>query len=368
MNSAGKEILQVDLGARSYPIHIGRDLELELLEMKEGLLDRGRKVVAVFDQGLMDANPRFCEKFRADVPVFRAPSGEETKSVQRLAELWDFLSAGKIDRSSSLFAFGGGVTGDLAGFAAASYLRGVSFYQVPTTLLAMVDSSVGGKTGINLSSGKNLVGAFHQPSAVYVDLGCLDSLPVREFSAGIAEIIKYGLLGNAELYRRLLDFSSPLCSSSPELNEIVRDCCADKARIVENDERETAEGTGGRALLNLGHTFAHAIEAVSGYGSYLHGEAVAVGLVCALRLSRLMGHCGEGDEAGLVNLLKAYELPDRLGDPLRVDDLLGVMRSDKKVLAGNLRFVLMENIGKSFVSSEVEISAVEEVWKSVGAE
>ena len=159
--------------------------------------------------------------------------------------------------------------------------EGIDFYQVPTTLLSMVDSSVGGKTGINLNAGKNLVGAFHQPKAVFIDLNCLKTLPTREFSAGMAEIIKYGLLGNKDLYQKLLSLPVPLDSESEELPEVVESCCLDKAKIVEDDERETLVSSGGRALLNLGHTFAHAIEAVAGYGQYLHGEAVSIGLVCA---------------------------------------------------------------------------------------
>ena len=359
--------LTVELGERSYPILIGKNLEDSLLELKKSHLEEGRKVVVVIDEGLRTANPGFCERFLEDLPTFSTPSGEDTKSVKYLAGIWDFLAEQRVDRSSVLFAIGGGVTGDLAGFSAASYLRGISFYQVPTTLLAMVDSSVGGKTGINLSAGKNLVGAFHQPEGVFVDLDSLLSLPKREFSAGVAEIIKYGMLGNAELYDELASRTSPVCVSSPELPDVILSCCSDKARIVEQDERETGGGPGGRALLNLGHTFAHAIEAVSGYGNYLHGEAVAVGLVCALRLSLLRGWCADGDEKVLLDLLGTYDLPTALRDSLPVADLMKAMTSDKKVVAGNLRFVLMRKIGVAQVVSEVENSEVEQIWRSVGA-
>ena len=367
MQTEENRSLTVELGERSYPILIGKNLEGSLLELKKSHLEEGRMVVVVIDEGLMTANPGFCERFLEDLPTFSTPSGEDTKSVKYLAGIWDFLAEQRVDRSSVLFAIGGGVTGDLAGFSAASYLRGISFYQVPTTLLAMVDSSVGGKTGINLSAGKNLVGAFHQPEGVFVDLDSLLSLPKREFSAGMAEIIKYGMLGNAALYDELASRTSPVCVSSPELPDVILSCCSDKARIVEQDERETGGGPGGRALLNLGHTFAHAIEAVSGYGNYLHGEAVAVGLVCALRLSLLRGWCADGDEKVLLDLLGTYDLPTALRDSLPVADLMKAMTSDKKVVAGNLRFVLMREIGVAQVVSEVENSEVEQIWRSVGA-
>jgi len=367
MEEGTNKQLEVRLGERTYPITIGSGLADLLLEERGRFLKQGRKVVAVFDEGLVEANPDFCTEFRAGIPCFSAPSGESTKSVDCLAGLWDFLSGQKVDRSSALFAVGGGVTGDLSGFAAASYLRGISFFQVPTTLLAMVDSSVGGKTGINLSSGKNLVGAFHQPTGVFVDVDCLRTLPSREFSAGMAEVIKYGMLGNPTLYGELVGRAVPLSASSPELKEIVFCCCSDKARIVEQDEKETSEGAGGRALLNLGHTFAHAIEAVSGYGTYLHGEAVAIGLVCALRLSRIRGGCRDHDEEILIELLRSYELPVALDKHLPLPDLMNVMESDKKVVAGKLRFVLMQEIGVSQVVGEVDAEEVERVWKSVGA-
>ena len=360
--------LEVRLGERTYPITIGSGLGNLLLEERSRFLSQGRKVVAVFDEGLVEANPDFCHEFRTGTPCFSTPSGESTKSIDCLAGLWDFLSGQKVDRSSVLFAVGGGVTGDLAGFAAASYLRGISFHQVPTTLLAMVDSSVGGKTGINLLSGKNLVGAFHQPAGVFVDVDCLRTLPAREFSAGMAEVIKYGMLGNPSLYAELAGRSAPLCATRPELQEIILRCCTDKARIVESDEKETNSGGGGRALLNLGHTFAHAIEAVSGYGTYLHGEAVAVGLVCALRLSRMRGACSDDDEKPLIELLRSYELPVALEKNLPLSDLMEVMESDKKVIAGKLRFVLMKEIGSSQVVGEVDRGDVEVVWKSVGAD
>ena len=274
------------------------------------------------------------------------------------------MAAERLDRTSFVVAVGGGVVGDLAGFAAASYLRGVAYVQVPTTLLAMVDSSVGGKTGINLGAGKNLVGAFHQPQAVYVVPDLLATLPAREFAAGMAEVLKYGLLGDVGLWRELA--ASPLVPGDARVAEVVRRCCAAKAQVVAADEFETAK-EGGRALLNLGHTFGHAVEQVTGYGAYLHGEAVAVGLVAATRLSVARGvlpvaAIGEV-EAGVA----AHGLPVRLREPLEIEALMAAMARDKKARAGRLRFVLLRALGEAVTVDDVEPATVEEVWRAVGA-
>ena len=356
----------MSLAERSYEIRVGNGLAGEIRAEVEAARAENRPVAAVTDAGFAAAQPRFLEEAAGDAPTLELPYGETTKSLQRLGEVLDFLAARKLDRTSRLFLFGGGVTGDLGGFAAASYLRGIDFIQIPTTLLAMVDSSVGGKTGLNLAAGKNLVGAFHQPAGVYADVKLLDSLPEREFAAGMAEIVKYGLLGDRELYRRLLA-SEALAPAHPDLPEIIARCCANKARIVEADERETSFGSGGRALLNLGHTFAHAIEAVAGYGEYLHGEAVAVGLVCALRLSEKSGSMEEGTGPGLAALLERHGLPVALRQPLSVDTLLDAMLSDKKTRGGTIRFVVMDAVGESRVTDEADLAQVEEVWRSVGA-
>jgi len=360
--------LQVNLANdRSYPIYIGRRLGNLIEKVSLNYLDRGKKVVALVDEGLRRESPSFVKEFIESVPTYILPSGEGTKSVKLLSETWDFLAQEGVDRTGIIFAVGGGVTGDLSGFAAASYLRGIGFYQIPTTLLAMVDSSVGGKTGINLEAGKNLVGAFHQPQAVYIDIDCLKTLPSREFSAGMAEVIKYGLLGNEMLYRSLLSLTSPLNSLSPELAEIIGTCCLDKAKIVESDERESVGTAGGRALLNLGHTFAHAIESVAGYGEYLHGEAVSIGLICALRLSIIKGYCSPESENTLIELLNSYSLPIKIESTLPVSSLMNAMKSDKKVSSGQIRFVLLKAIGSAFVTSDVAMHDVIEVWKSIGA-
>ena len=245
--------LRVGLGERSYEIFVGRNLSSDIRRMVESLRESNRQVAVLADEQLAILQPTFLADAFGDCPKLELPSGETTKSLEKLGSVLDFLADAKLDRSACVFVVGGGVTGDLGGFAAASFLRGIDFIQVPSTLLAMVDSSVGGKTGINLSAGKNLVGAFHQPRAVFADVDLLASLPTREFAAGMAEVIKYGLLGDRELYECLLQ-SETLTATSPEIGDIIKRCCQNKARIVEEDERETDSGTGGRALLNLGHT------------------------------------------------------------------------------------------------------------------
>jgi 3-dehydroquinate synthase len=359
--------LKVGLEDRAYPIFIGHGLGSQINKSFTEHLGEGKKVVVLIDDGFSKKAPLFAKELLSRVSTLKLPSGESTKSVQFLSKIWDFLASEEVDRTGVVFALGGGVTGDLSGFAAASYLRGLDFYQVPTTLLAMVDSSVGGKTGINLSAGKNLVGAFHQPKAVFIDLDCLSTLPKREFSAGMAEVIKYGLLGNKSLYHKLLSFSKPLNSESKELPEIIETCCLDKAKIVESDERESIESSGGRALLNLGHTFAHAIESVAGYGEYLHGEAVSIGLICALRLSRMSGYCSDADEKILESLLQSYALPVKLRFDLCTQALMNAMQSDKKVKAGKIRFVVLKEIGDAFLSSSFDTDQVLKIWNSVGA-
>ena len=357
--------LEVELGHRSYPILIGPGASEDLAHLKAKFLDDGRKIAALVDGGLLNANPSFLSNFLSDIPYLVIPSGEGSKCVESLDKGWSFLASQKIDRKAVVFVFGGGVTGDLGGFLAASYLRGIEFVQVPSTLLSMVDSSVGGKTGINLSVGKNLVGAFHQPSRVIIDLNVLSTLPSREFSAGMAEVIKYGMLGNISLYQRLLALGEPLSSDSMELGEIIYQCCADKADIVRKDEQESVL-EGGRALLNLGHTFGHAIEAVAGYGNYLHGEAVSIGLVCAFRLSKKLGFCIDESEDQLLQLLKSYALPVGLFEPLSMAKLKSAMMNDKKVQKGTLRFVVMREIGHSFINDSVELKLVDEVLESIG--
>jgi len=358
------EDLVVNLAERSYPIVFGRNVVAAVRAKVEALRAERRRVVAVTDRNVVrHLSPELTGMFD-DAPVVVSEPGEGTKSLGELGRVLDFLAAEKIDRTAVLFAVGGGVIGDLGGFAAAVWLRGIEFYQVPTTLLAMVDSSVGGKTGINLSAGKNLVGAFHQPRGVFIGTDVLTTLPPREFAAGAAEIIKTGLLGDAELFARLE--RSPLTVGSPDLADVIRRCCALKARVVEADERELAK-EGGRALLNLGHTFGHAIEQVTSYGTYLHGEAVAIGLCAAARLSARLNAVEAETVARIDATVAAHGLPTRLRSPLALQELLAAMARDKKVRGGLPRFVVLEQIGTAVTRDAVPPALVEEVFCEVGA-
>ncbi len=358
------EALRVNLGERSYALHFGRDLVAAVRAEVDALLKAGRKVVVLTDRNVAVQQKAAVAAMVGDVPTLIFDPGEETKSLKEYGRALDFLAEQRVDRTSVLVAVGGGVIGDLAGFVAASYLRGIEFFQVPTTLLSMVDSSVGGKTGINLKAGKNLVGAFHQPKAVFIATGLLDTLPAREFAAGMAEVIKYGLLGDAALLAQLE--RTPLTVTSAEVAPVVRACCAAKARIVEADERELAK-EGGRALLNLGHTFGHAIEQVTGYGVYLHGEAVAVGLVAAARLSEKLGLIGAAEVARVERVVAAHALPVRLRESLALEKLMAAMARDKKVRGGQLRFVVLKKLGEAATQSGIAAALVETVWRELGA-
>jgi len=358
------ENLTVNLGERSYAIHFGSDLTTEIRAEVDRLSAEGRRAAVLTDANFRRARAKALAAMFGDAPLLAVEPGESSKSLAGLGQVLDFLAAQKLDRGGVLFTVGGGVVGDLGGFAAASWLRGIEFYQVPTTLLAMVDSSVGGKTGINLAAGKNLVGAFHQPKAVFVSTDLLATLPSREFAAGAAEIIKAGLLGDAELFLELE--RAPLAVTSPELASVIRRCCALKARIVEADERELARD-GGRALLNLGHTFAHAIENVAGYGDYLHGEAVAIGLCAAARLSEKLGYLASADASRIERVVAAQALPVRLRAPLAMAALHAAMTQDKKVRAGALRFVVLRQIGVAATQGEVASALVEAVLREIGA-
>ena len=346
------ESVTVELGSRAYPVRIGAGVFAEALAAAEQRLARGARCVAVTSPAIAAARPELAQALRQRLPVYvTSTDGEKAKSADELARVWDFLAEHRVARDGALFAVGGGVVGDLAGFAAASYQRGIDFYQVPTTLLAMVDSSVGGKTGINLAAGKNLVGAFHQPTAVFADTDLLATLPPREFAAGMAEVIKHGLLADAELFRRL-QANAPLAWDHALLPAVIRRCVEIKAAVVAGDERETS-ATGGRALLNLGHTFGHAIEATAGYGTYLHGEAVAIGLVMAAHLSAALGRCTAAEAAAVAATVRAHGLPDRLRAPLPLAPMLAAMKRDKKVRAGKLRFVLLQGVGAAVTADDV---------------
>lgn len=287
------------------------------------------------------------------------PAGEPSKSPARLFALWEELLAAGVDRTSAVVALGGGVVGDLAGFAAASFARGLPFVQIPTTLLAQVDSSVGGKTGINLPGAKNMVGAFWQPAGVLIDVATLATLPDRELAAGLAEVVKYGVILDADFFA-WLESQVPAIGQrdKPTLARIVARCCQLKADVVQADERETS---GLRAILNYGHTFGHALEAVSGYGELLHGEGVAIGMMAAARLALRLGRIDEEFVARQERLLEALDLPIHV-PPVRTDDLWAAMRRDKKAAAGKLRFILPTRLGQVELVGDVPEADVRAAW------
>jgi len=355
---SSRRIVRVDLGARSYDIVIGRGLLPELGPMSK---------TVVTGPAALISDTIVAGHFAARVePALRAahlrsfrlivPPGEATKSVEQLGRLLSELAEVKIGRSGTVIALGGGVIGDLAGFVAATYLRGVAFVQVPTTLLAMVDSSVGGKTGVNLPEGKNLVGAFHQPRLVVADLDTLATLPAREFNAGMAEVIKYGAIRDRALFDRVANGVTP---QDDDLAEIVEKCVAIKARIVERDEFETK---GERALLNFGHTLGHAIEKAGGYTRYLHGEAIALGLRAAAWLSvwHPETHLPEADAKAIEQALLDNDLPLELDPHISREVVLAALGNDKKVAAdGGNRWVLLEKLGEAQTGYTVSPELVE---------
>ena len=340
-------------------IHIKASREYDVL-VERGLLDRAGELLREVSAPGMAAivsddtvyalygerTVKALEKAGYRVHSFTFPAGEGSKNLSTYADVLHFLGEHRFSRSDVVVALGGGVVGDLAGFAAATYQRGMGFAQIPTTLLAAVDSSVGGKTGVNIPEGKNLVGAFHQPKAVYTDSAFLKSLPKRQFAAGMAEVVKCAVLGDAELFGRLAARGKPMEFDSPELGDAVVSSCKLKAKIVAEDERETSPN-GGRALLNLGHTFGHAIERNAGYGKYLHGEAVSIGTVMAAVLSRRLGLIGDAQVEAIARLLRSEGLPVSLAERISADDFIDAMHGDKKALAGALRFVTILDIGKT---------------------
>tara|TARA_B100001059_G_scaffold27324_1_gene22077 strand:+ start:891 stop:2006 length:1116 start_codon:yes stop_codon:yes gene_type:complete len=359
-----QETLTVGLGQRAYDIVIGPDL-VDRAGSILGPIAAGRHIIIVSDKTVAklhrDRLTAGLKTAARRINHFAVAAGEASKSMAVLAKLLDDILAVGVDRSVLLIAFGGGVVGDLAGFAAASLLRGVDFVQIPTSLLAQVDSSVGGKTGVNAASGKNLIGAFYQPKAVLADTSLLASLPDREFRAGYAEIVKYGLLGDAAFFDWLDANSSAVLALEPAaIMHAIHTSCTAKARIVEADEREA----GKRALLNLGHTFAHAFEAEAGYnGSLLHGEAVAAGIGLAFDLSVDLGFCAPDDAARCKAHLRAIGLPaaqaDLVAGNAAPSKLIALMKHDKKMRDGRMYFILVNAIGDAFVSGDVPPDAVE---------
>ncbi len=345
------QTIQVGLNSRSYPIYIGNglianaDLVLPLLAQPHVAIITNEIVAPLY----LDPLVRFFTKNGVRTHTLALPDGEANKDWSTLNRIFDFLLTNRCERKTTLIALGGGVIGDLTGFAAATYLRGVPFIQIPTTLLAQVDSSVGGKTGINHPLGKNMIGAFYQPKLVLTDTDTLRTLPDKEISAGLAEIIKYGLIRDLPFFVWLEENISLLRQrDAAALAYAISQSCQNKAEVVMADEREG----GVRALLNLGHTFGHAIEAGLGFGTWLHGEAVAAGTILAATVSLRMKLISEQDLARIKDIYQKAGLPIKAPN-LGKDKYLELMGSDKKVEGGKMRFILLKNIGAAFVSSEV---------------
>lgn len=355
--------LQVELGKRSYPIYIGSGLlgRTELLVQHI----KSKQVVVVTNETIA---PLYLDKVVENlkgyvVETVVLPDGEQYKSLDFVTRIFDKLLACKFSRNATLIALGGGVIGDMGGFAAACYQRGIPFLQIPTTLLAQVDSSVGGKTGVNHPLGKNMIGAFYQPQCVIADADVLDTLDDRQLAAGLAEVIKYGLIRDAEFFQWLeTNIDALLGRDKQALAYAIERSCINKAQIVAEDETES----GVRATLNLGHTFGHAIETGSGYGAYLHGEAVAIGTCQAADLSRRKGWLNDDDVARIIALFKKANLPVEPPAELGSERFLELMAVDKKNVDGQIRLILLEKIGIATLPTDVAKELLETTLKTYG--
>lgn len=351
--------IQVDLGERSYPIYIGQSLMSDSETLSRYLLKKrilivtNETVAPLYLKQVQDTMASFGE-----ISSVILSDGEQFKDLTHLDSIFTALLQRNYGRDSVLVALGGGVIGDMTGFAAACYQRGIDFIQIPTTLLSQVDSSVGGKTAVNHPLGKNMIGAFYQPQIVMIDTECLQTLPAREFAAGMAEVIKYGIMWDADFFQWLENNVQALKSLDTQaLVYAISRCCEIKADVVSQDETEQ----GVRALLNLGHTFGHAIEAEMGYGNWLHGEAVAAGTVLAAQTAKSLGLIDESIVCRIVQLLQAFDLPVKAPESMDFESFIQHMRRDKKVLGGQIRLVLPTAIGRAEVFSQVPESTLEQV-------
>lgn len=354
----------VDLGDRSYPIYIGAGLLGDETECDWHKHIAGKRVLIVTNDKVAPLYLEECKKAlesKKEVLSLVLPDGEEHKSMEQLEAVLDFALRNRLDRKSCFVALGGGVIGDLVGFAAAIYQRGVDFVQVPTTLMAMVDSSVGGKTAVNHPLGKNMIGAFYQPKCVVADVSTLSSLPDREFNSGIAEVVKYGLIDDDEFFEWQEENMEKLVARHPDTVAFaVERSCRDKADVVKRDERES----GVRATLNLGHTFGHAIETAAGYGTFLHGEAVSIGTAMAADLSLRQGWIEPELARRATDLLARAQLPLECPDNMTVDDFLNIMALDKKVADGQLRLILLKgDLGNCVFTADFDQALFEETLR-----
>ncbi len=361
MQESNLKIVKVELGERSYPIYIGAGI-LESSEFYSNHI-HAKQVLVVTNETVA---PLYLDKVVAALAEYRCelvvlPDGEKYKTLEVWQTIFDDLLRHRFSRQCTIVALGGGVVGDMAGFAAASYQRGINFIQVPTTLLAQVDSSVGGKTGVNHPLGKNMIGAFHQPQCVIADTDTLNTLDDRQLSAGIAEVIKYGLINDPEFFEWLEhNIEALMCRDPQALAFAVERSCVDKAKVVASDELEAGQ----RALLNLGHTFGHAIETGVGYGGWLHGEAVGAGMCMAARVSVEHGWMTSAEEERVIALIEKSRLPSKPPGEINADQMLDFMSVDKKVHDGNLRLVLMKGIGSSFVTDGFDLGKLKSTLNS----
>ncbi len=344
------EVVELELGEQSYSIHIGAGLISDSALIQSEI--SGERVLIVTNETVA---PLYVDRLKQSlkdrsVDVIALPDGERYKTLDTLNTIFDILLTNQHNRNSTIIALGGGVVGDTAGFAAASYQRGIAFIQIPTTLLSQVDSSVGGKTGVNHALGKNMIGAFHQPRAVYIDTDTLQTLPKRELIAGLAEVIKHGALADRQYFEWLEQVVDDLLSADAEtLTRTIKRSCELKAKIVASDEKET----GTRALLNFGHTFGHAIESGLGYGEWLHGEAVGAGMVMAADLSCRLNMCPGEDALRLKSLIEKVGLP--IAPPMGlINEFVTLMQRDKKSSDQGMRFVLLREIGKAEIVNAVD--------------
>ncbi len=349
--------LRVELKDNSYPIYIGsgllqqKDILLKHIKSKQVLIVTNTTIAPLY----LDTVKTHLSDFQ--VEVIELPDGEQYKNLEYIAKVFDCLLEKKFSRNATLIALGGGVIGDMGGFAAACYQRGIPFIQIPTTVLAQVDSSVGGKTGVNHPLGKNMIGAFYQPQCVIADMDVLDTLDDRQLIAGIAEIIKYGLIRDLPFFEWLeKNMQLLLARDRQALAYVIEKSCLNKAEIVAEDEFER----GVRAILNLGHTFGHAIETGKGYGEYLHGEAVAIGIGYAADLSKRMGWISEADVARILALLKMTGLPVEPPTDMTVEQFIDLMSVDKKNVDGNIRLILLKSIGEATLPISIEQKQLEQ--------
>ena len=347
--------VNIDLDERSYAVYIGGGL---LMSPQPAFTSAANSKVLVLSNETVA--PLYLDRLRRaldteDVHTLVLPDGEFYKTLDTWSRVLDKLVDIRATRDATLITLGGGVVGDIGGFAAASYMRGIRFVQVPTSLLAQVDASVGGKTGVNHPLGKNLVGAFHQPSAVLIDTDTLDTLPEREFAAGLAEVVKIAAVRDAEFLDWLEKSHAAIMARNPStITRMIERSVINKAEIVAEDEREA----GIRALLNFGHTFAHALETLTDYERYLHGEAVAIGMMAATRLSESRGLCVQGLGTRLGELLQCFGLPREIPASLETQEILGAMKLDKKVLAGSIRLILVKDAGRGIIDDQSDAQQI----------